>query len=163
MFDTPNAQMNSIKQFAEEIVLTEAKIEDLEKEVVTKKEALIALMQQTGQTAVKLDSGLSPRIENQTRISKRKEIENERFFSWLHNNGLGDIIKPSVHAGTLQTALEEFIATGKSLPESIFNEFEQTVIRFNGKAGIRSAIQKRAIFDGGCGNAGGKTLKNGFY
>jgi hypothetical protein len=144
MFDGNEKQNATIKELAESIVLTESQIEDLEKAVVTKKEALIALMQQTGQTAVKLDSGLSPRIENQTRISKRKEIENEQLFTWLNDNGLGELIKPSVHAGTLQTALEEYTAQGNSLPEEIFHEYEQTVIRFNGKTKFLQARQNNS-------------------
>lgn len=133
MFNGNEQQNATIKDLAESIVLTEARIEELEKEVVTKKESLIVLMQQTGQMAVKLDSGLSPRLETKQRISKKADVENERLFEWLHANDLGDLIKPSVHAGTLQSALAEFIEQGNTLPETIFNEFEQTVIRFNGK------------------------------
>lgn len=125
--------MQTIKQLAEEIVLTEDKIERLEKETAAKKEALIALMQQTGLHSVKLDSGLSPRIENQIRIGKRKEVENEPFFAWLHDNGLADLIKPGVHAGTLQIALSEYIAKGNALPEELFHRFEQAALRFGGR------------------------------
>lgn len=133
MFDGNEQQKATIKELAEGIVLAEAGIEELEKEVITKKETLIALMQQTGQTAVKLDSGLSPRLETKQRISKKADVANEELFAWLHAKGLGDIIKPSVHAGTLQSALSEFIEQGHVLPETIFNEFEQTVVRFNGR------------------------------
>jgi hypothetical protein len=90
-------------------------------------------MQQAGQTAVKLDSGLSPRLEVKQRISKHKDIPNEQMFDWLSDNGLGDIIKPAVHPGTLQTTLDSYLAAGHQLPETLFNQFEQTVVRFNGK------------------------------
>ena len=134
MFENTQQQTETIKQLAEGIVLAEARIEELEQEVVTKRESLIALMQQAGLSSLKLESGLSPRLETKQRISKRGEVENERLFEWLHANGLGDLIKPSVHPGTLQTALAQFAGQGNTLPETIFNEFEQTVIRFNGKS-----------------------------
>lgn len=134
MFEENANQNARIKELAEGIVLAEARIEELEQEVVTKREALITLMQQAGLSSLKLDSGLSPRLETKQRISKRGEVENERLFEWLHANGLGDLIKPSVHPGTLQSALAQFTEQGNTLPETIFNEFEQTVIRFNGKS-----------------------------
>jgi hypothetical protein len=132
MFEN-DTQVKQIKKLAEGIVLTEEKIGRLEKEAAAKRQALITLMQQAGQTAVKLDSGLSPRLETKHRISKRKEIPANRLYSWLSEHGLGDIIKPTVHHGTLQTTLEGFVAAGNAFPENIFNQFEQTVIRFNGR------------------------------
>ena len=133
MFEN-ESQITRITELAEGIVLIEARVERLEKEAVAKKEELIALMQQAGQTAVKLDSGLFPCLETKQRISKRKEIDNEELFDWLYYNGLEDIIKPTVHHGTLQTTLEGFIAAGNELPENIFSQFEQVVIRFNGRS-----------------------------
>lgn len=132
MFEN-ETQLKQIKELAEGVVLAEAEIERLEQDTAAKKEALITLMQQAGHMAVKLDSGLCPRLETKQRIGKKKDADNETMFEWLSKNGLGDIIKPAVHAGTLQTALEAFTADGKSLPEKIFNQYEQTVVRFGGK------------------------------
>ena len=132
MFEN-ESQITRIKELAEGIVLTEEKIGRLEKEAIAKKDELIVLMQQAGQTAVKLDSGLFPRLETKQRIGKRKEIAADILHSWLAEHGLADIIKPTVHHGTLQTTLEGFIAAGNELPEKLFNQFEQTVIRFNGR------------------------------
>jgi hypothetical protein len=144
MFNTQETQLKRIKELAEGIVLAEEQIERLEKETVSKKEALIALMRQAGQTAVKLDSGLCPRLETKVRISKNRDIENEAMFAWLAENGLGDIIRPAVHPGTLQTALEGFIAGGNPLPETVFSQFEQTVVRFNGRTNFLSSYQQSA-------------------
>ena len=58
----------------------------------------------------------------------------QRFGATLARHGLADIIRPTVHHGTLQTTLEGFIAAGNELPEKIFNQYEQTVIRFNGRS-----------------------------
>ena len=129
-----DGHLKKIKELAESIVLTEEKIGRMEKEVIARKEALISLMQQAGQTGVKLDSGLAPRLETKQRIGKRKEIEAGDLHIWLARHGLADIIKPTVHPGTLQTTLEGFIAAGNALPEKIFNQYEQTVIRMNGRS-----------------------------
>ena len=132
MFEN-ESQITRIKELAEGIVLAEDRIARLERIAVFKKKELIALMQQAGQTGVKLDSGLFPRLETKQRIGKRKEIEADELHSWLAEHGLADIIKPTVHHGTLQTTLEGFIASGNTLPEKLFNQFEQVVIRFNGR------------------------------
>ena len=141
MFNT-DKQIKQIKELAESIVLTEETINRLEKEAAAKRQALITLMQQAGQTAVKLESGLAPRLETKQRISKRKEIPAEKLHSWLAEHGLADIIKPTVHHGTLQTTLEGFVAAGNALPENIFNQFEQTVIRFNGRTRFLTSRQQ---------------------
>ena len=132
MFEN-ETQITAIKELAEMIVLAEDRIARFERIVIAKKDELIALMQQAGQVGVKLESGLFPRLETQQRISKRKEIEAEQLYIWLVENGVGDIVKPTVHHGTLQTTLEGFIAAGNELPPEMFNQFEQTVIRFNGR------------------------------
>jgi hypothetical protein len=133
MFEN-ESQITRIRELAEGIVLTEEKIGRLEKEAIAKKEALISLMQQAGQTGVKLESGLFPRLETKQRIGKRKEAAADELHIWLAEHGLSDIIKPTVHPGTLQTTLEGFIAAGNELPSEMFNQFEQTVIRFNGRS-----------------------------
>jgi hypothetical protein len=132
MFEN-ETQITAIKELAEMIVLAEDRIARFERIVIAKKDELITLMQQAGQTAVKLESGLAPRLETKQRISKRKEVDFDDLYRWLYYNQLEDIVKPTVHPGTLQTTLEGFIAAGNELPETLFNQFEQTVIRFNGR------------------------------
>ena len=132
MFEN-ETQITQIKTLAEGIVLTEEKIKQLEKYIANQRGALIFLMRQAGQTGVKLDSGLAPRLETKQRISKRKGIDPEDLYHWLYYHELEDIIKPAVHHGTLQSTLEEFVAKGNELPDDLFNQFEQTVVRFNGR------------------------------
>ena len=144
MFEN-DGQITRIKELAEGIVLAEDRIGRLERIAIAKKNELITLMQQSGQVGVKLESGLFPRLETKQRISKRKEIENEELFDWLYYNGLEDIIKPTVHHGTLQSTLEDFIAAGNLLPPGLFNQFEQTVIRFNGRTRFLTSYQPSEI------------------
>ena len=132
MFEN-ETQITRIRDLAEGIVLAEDRIGRLERIVIAHKDELITLMQQAGQTGVKLDSGLFPRLETKQRISKRKEVAADNLHGWLAFNGLSDIIKPTVHHGTLQTTLEGFIAAGNVLPDDLFSQFEQVVIRMNGR------------------------------
>ena len=132
MFEN-ETQITRIKELAEGIVLTEEKIKHLEKYIANQRGALIFLMQQAGQTGVKLDSGLFPRLETKQRISKRKEVAADGLHGWLAKHDLSDIIKPTVHHGTLQTTLEGFIAAGNELPPEMFSQFEQVVVRMNGR------------------------------
>ena len=88
MFEN-DGQIKRIKELAEGIVLTEEKIKHLEKYIANQRGALIFLMRQAGQTGVKLDSGLAPRLETKQRISKRKGIDPEDLHGWLYYNELG--------------------------------------------------------------------------
>jgi hypothetical protein len=134
MFDAPETTKQSIKELAEGIVLTENAIEKMEQEAAEKREVLISLMQQTGQTSVTLDSGLAPKLETKHRIGKKGDVENQTLFGWLKENGLADIIQPTVHPGTLQSSLEAYIAQGGQLPETLFSQFDQPSIRMNGRS-----------------------------
>ena len=142
MFETTEKQSVTIKELAEGVVLAEAQIEQMEKQAAEMRQALVELMQQSGQSAVTLDSGLSPKLEVRQRISKKSDVENEVLLVWLNCNGLGDIIRPAVHPGTMQTALEAFIANGGKLPEELFNSFEQATVRFNGRSRFLAGVGK---------------------
>jgi len=134
MFGPSGNVSQSIKELAESIVLTESQIDELKSDVTDKRQQLIALMQQSGTESVKLESGLAPKLENKQRYGKKKTVEDSVFFKWLGDNDLADIIRPTVHHGTLNTALDEFCLQGGDLPEDIFNSFEQPSIRMNGRS-----------------------------
>ena len=133
MFGSSQECTAAVKELAESIVLEEAKIEKTKKEVTAKRDQLICLMQQAGLESIKLDSGLAPKLEVRQRFSRRKDIDERELFRWLAANGLADIIRPAVHPGTLQKALEEHAGQQGDVPQDIFNSFEQPSIRMNGK------------------------------
>ena len=132
MFEN-DGQKTQIMDLAEEIVLTEEKIKRLEKEVVAKRAEIIAVMQQSGQLSGGYENKLHPRLETQLKISKRVSVEDKQLHSWLAEHDLADIIKPTVHAGTLQSTLVKFIDRGGELPPEMFNQFEKTVVKFGGR------------------------------
>ena len=133
MFEN-EGQKTRVMDLAEEIVLTEETIKRLGKEVVAKRAEIIAVMQQSGQLSGGYDNKLKPRLETQLKISKWGSVEDSDLHCWLAENDLADIIKPFVHAGTLQSTLVKFIAKGNTLPPDMFNQFEKTVVRMNGRA-----------------------------
>ena len=53
-------------------------------------------------------AGFSYSLGEKTEYSK-KGCDEEAFFEFLRNNGLGDIIKPTVNAKTLNSAMKEVI------------------------------------------------------
>lgn len=44
----------------------------------------------------------------------------EEAFEWLRENGLGDLIKPTVNSSSLNSAAKEQIENGRELPEELF-------------------------------------------
>jgi hypothetical protein len=48
-------------------------------------------------------------------------LDKDKGFQWLRENGLGDIIKPTVNAQTLAASAKELMEShGKEMPEEIF-------------------------------------------
>lgn len=46
--------------------------------------------------------------------------QKEAAWDWLRENGLGDLIKPTVNSSSLNAAAKEQIENGKELPEELF-------------------------------------------
>ena len=132
MFEN-KGQKTRIKDLAEGIVLTEEKIGRLEKVVIADRQALILLMQQSGMVAPGLTSGLTPTLQVNPKISRKSSVKDAELFKYLASIDLADIIKPFVHAGTLQSTLVKFIAKGNTLPPDMFNQFDKIVVRMNGR------------------------------
>ena len=132
MFEN-KGQKTAIRDLAAKIVLAEERIKRLKKDVLVDREHIISLLQQSGQYNGGYDNGLSPRLETQSKISKRGSIEECDLHSWLAEHDLADIIKPYVHAGTLQSTLVKFIDRGGELPPEMFNQFDKTVVKFGGR------------------------------
>ena len=133
MFEN-KGQKTEIRDLAAKIVLAEERIKRLKKDVLVDREHIISLLQQSGQLTGGYDNKLHPRLETQSKISKRGSIEECDLHQWLAEHALADIIKPYVHAGTLQSTLVKFIDRGGELPPEMFNQFEKTVVKFYGRA-----------------------------
>ena len=133
MFEN-DGQKTRIRDLAEGIVLTEEKIKRLEKAVIADREALILLMRQSGMSSPGLTNGLNPTIQVNPKITRKSSVKDAELFKYLASIDLADIIKPYVHPGTLQSTLVKFIDAGNELPPELFNQFDKTTIRMNGRA-----------------------------
>jgi hypothetical protein len=91
-------------------------------------------MQEAGFQNVKLDSGLTPSRTYITKYFKAAGVDNEDLFDWLNSVDLGDIIKPTVHHGTLNSALKTYVEQGKEISDTLINAVPEKGIRMNGKS-----------------------------
>ncbi len=143
--EIPFANSESIEQSAshlaeyialedDAVTALDTELKDRKKKLDEAKEQLCSLLQQAGLTSIKLASGLTPSIKIETKYYKQKGVADEQLFGWLHDNGLGGIIKPTVHHGTLNSTLTQFTEQGGTAPELIFNISEKKSVRMNGKS-----------------------------
>ena len=128
-------------QLAEHIVIEEDKIDQLETGLKTRKEKLAeakeqlaSLLMQAGLESIKLESGLNPKVRINRRYYRQAGLGDEELFAWLAANQLDGIIKPTVHFGTLQSAMKEYEEQGNTPPENIFNTVDQRTVTMYGKS-----------------------------
>lgn len=129
-----------IDEFAQGVCLEMEAVEQLYKEHSRRKEALDAAKEQlnrilteAGMESCKLECGLNPRTKTNRRIFKAKGVDDDQLFDWLRGKDLGDIIKPTVHHGTLNSTMKEYEQQGNELPESVFNVSVRPTITMGGK------------------------------
>jgi len=92
---------------------------------------LAMLMRQNGIEKLSLTNGLTPKAVIKRKYFKQSGISDEQLFDWLKDNGLDDIIKPTVNFNTMQSTLSNF--TGE-IPEAVFNVSDVPSITMYGKS-----------------------------
>ena len=141
MFDGDNTDtMAQIDEQAQAVCLEMGAVESLYKEHSRRKDALDAAKEQlnqmlteNGMESCKLECGLNPRAKTNVRIFKASGVDDKRLFDWLRGKDLGDIIKETVHHGTLNSTMKEFEDQGNELPESVFQISVRPTITMGGK------------------------------
>jgi len=140
MFAAPDSDdfNQQIEKMAVEIVVEDEAVAKLKSEHFDRKTKLDALkselatlMRQNGMSSVKLANGLSPSATIKTKYFKGPGVTDDMLFDWLHDNDLGDIIKPTVNYNTMQSTLKMFQG---EIPDTIFNISDVPTIRMNGKS-----------------------------
>jgi hypothetical protein len=83
-------------------------------------QALIEAMTANGQEATARYEGLGYVRMMKPRLfaSFRKENE-DQVFKFLEDSGRADLIKPTVHAGSLSSYVSELVEAGSKIPETI--------------------------------------------
>lgn len=143
-FEAPTAMQvatEQIQALAEEIVVVDAELDNLnaqvkakEEQVYQAKKALYDLLASAGLTDFKCPNGLWPHTRLNKKVFKAKGISDDQLFEWLHVHGLDSIIKPTVHWGTLSSTMKEYGDAGNEIPSEIFNVVEEPVVTMTGKS-----------------------------
>ncbi len=140
------SQLTQIGEMAETLAVEMDAVDKLYKEHSRRKEALDAakeqlnrLLTEAGMESCKLECGLTPRTRTNKRIFKATGVDDEQLFDWLRGKDLGDIIKETVHHGTLTSTMKEFEDQGNELPESVFQVSLQPTITMGGKSAYLAA------------------------
>jgi hypothetical protein len=85
----------------------------------------------------KFDNGCFVKPFVSTKIFKQAGVSDEALFAWLNGEELGDIIKPTVNWQTMNAALKERMASGKDLPDAMFNVSSEQTMKFSGNGHIK--------------------------
>lgn len=137
--DTTDALIQ-IGTMAEDLCISMDKETKLYKEHSARKEAneamkeqLNRLLTEAGMESCKLECGLNPRAKINRRIFKATGLEDQSLFDWLRSNSLGDIIKETVHHGTLNSTMKDYEDQGNELPDNVFQVSVRPTITMGGK------------------------------
>jgi hypothetical protein len=95
------------------------------------KAELATLMRQNGIEKLSLTNGLTPKAVIKRKYFKATGVSDELLQQWLFDNGLGDIIKPTVNFNTMQSTLASF---NGEIPDAVFNVTDVPSITMYGKA-----------------------------
>jgi hypothetical protein len=139
--ETDKNSMTIIKELSELVCDEDAACAADKKALTDRQDKLKSLkiklydeMQEAGFMNVKLDNGLTPSRKLETKYFKAGGVDNEELFEWLIAISLGDIIKPTVHHGTLNSALKSHVEQGYEINELLINAVPEKGIRMNGKS-----------------------------
>ena len=99
--------------------------------------------------------GLSLSLSLKTKYGKGKGVNDDQLFGFLRGANMGDIIKETVHHGTLGSAMKEFVESGGEFPDvatfdkegnesngPVINTWDEKGVRLNNKG--KFVIKHRA-------------------
>jgi hypothetical protein len=99
-----------------------------------RKEQLADLMISAGLDSLKLANGLAPSVSLRRKFFKAQSVTDEQLHQWLRSEGLGSIIKETVHFGSLQSTMKAHEEAEGDIPSGIFNVKDERAIRMHGKS-----------------------------
>jgi len=149
--EAPPGVMDTMAELAEEIAIGDEQYKKLERQLKDRKEHLNNAKEQLHELMVanncanghKFDNGLYLKPYVRTDVFKAKGVTDEQLFSWLRENGLGEIIKETVWWNTLSSTMKAEMDQGRSLPD-IFNVANKPTVKFTGNGKVKF-LAKREI------------------
>jgi len=142
MFEAPGSTIEStVVVLAEGIAIDDDRLEQLKGEVRTleetvkdRKRELAMLLISNGMDSIKLANGLNPKAKTIRKYFKAAGVTDEQLHAWLETEGLGGIIKPTVHFQTLQSTLAQYEDQNHVVPHSIFTVSDEPTVTMYGKS-----------------------------
>jgi len=138
--DTSTIELTAAK-LAEVIAIEDDALASLDAELKRRKAALdqqktqlADLMIGAGVDSLKLANGLTPSVSLRRKFFKAQGVTDERLHRWLRDEGLGSIIKETVHFGSLQSTIKAHEEADGDIPSNIFNVKDERTIRMHGKS-----------------------------
>ena len=147
MFTADEAAVASqVGELAMSIAFEDDALSTMDRELKNRKQKLdeskvqlAEILIQAGLQSVKLEDGLSPKVVHKRKYYKQAGVTDELLFSWLKMCKLSDIIKPTVHFGTLQATLKAHEQGGNDIPKDIFNVTDYNTVTLYGKSKFLAA------------------------
>jgi len=110
-------------QLEDRLKLLNSRKDELEKKIIPQ------LMEDSEQTKVTVVGVGTIYLKPEINCYVKKDVE-QQFFEWLRANNQGDIIKETVHHGTLKSWAKEQLGNGAPLPPQMeAHQFMQAVLR----------------------------------
>ncbi|MFC1762363.1 hypothetical protein ACFL6U_09815 [Planctomycetota bacterium] len=138
---SPNTIEAQAASLAEEIAIEDDALTQLDRELKARKakldqakEDLARLLMAHGVDSVKFNNGLNPQAKVTRKYFKASGVTDEQLHRWLADQGLDDIIRPSVPWQTLQATLKGHDTQGHEIPGTIIQTNDQPTIRMGGKS-----------------------------
>ena len=123
MYDEPSIDMDAVSVLAEHIAVESDRLADLKSEHTRGCEALKQAKTDlydmgvaSGIMKFTTVNGLSISLNIKTKYGRGRGVDDDTIFMFLRANNLGDIIKETIHHGTLNSAMKEFIEAGGVIP-----------------------------------------------
>lgn len=111
------------EQIEDRVKIINAEIEEIAKKTLPK------IMEDTEQEKITVTGVGTIYLKPEINCYVKKDVE-EVFFTWLRENKHGDIIKETVHHGTLKSWTKEQMENGGELPPQLsVHQFMQAVLR----------------------------------
>lgn len=138
------------EQLAVFIATEDSEIKELESQLKERKARLeeaktqlAELMFQAGQESIKFANGLTPKAKIQVKFFKAAGVDDDQLFDWLNANGMGDVIKLTVHFQTLQSSLRQYTDQGGQVPAELLTEQRTPTVVMYGKSKFINSAETR--------------------
>lgn len=122
--------MTTISEAANELRSLKAQLETQEGAVSATKAAIEKLTKQTIPEILEAMGADNARVPGVGTVYLQHKVfanvkadDRDRFHAWLRDNGFGDLIKDTVHPGTLTSFAKEQLEKGVALPDFVQASF----------------------------------------